>query len=166
MGLTALVIQITRNPYLSFIIVYIMWTIYPSSGLISITFKDTIDAAFANLQLWSSIGASISYGYSNELCNYVKLYLLLGFVVVAMGGYYTTEWLATRLDSSTIEPKVEDDSVIIDNNYNHNSSDADCINDWSEWKCLAGCDIVIVDIGLLINANVLTNEKKNLARSI
>ena len=49
--------------------------------------------------------------------------------MVAMGGYYTTEWLATRLDSSTIESKVEDDSVIIDNNYNHNSSDADCIND-------------------------------------
>ena len=77
----------------------------------SIAFKDNIDAAFANMQFWSSIGASISYGYSNELCNHIKLYLLTITLVLMMVCYYFAEWLTARLVKATSSENVINESV-------------------------------------------------------
>ena len=69
----------------------------------SIAFKDNIDAAFANMNFWGSIGASVSFGYSNEICNYIKLYLLIGTLVLVMVCYYVVELLVARLVEETSE---------------------------------------------------------------
>ena len=59
-------------------------------------FSDTTEAAFANYRLWESAGFIIAFGYSNYLCVYNKLFILLGSLIVAVIGYFIVEGLEGR----------------------------------------------------------------------
>ena len=72
-----------------------------------VLFKDNSEAAFANLKVWHSVGLIMAFGYQSHLCLPIKVYILLGSLVVAMVGYMTvevTEWRQRR--------KVDDDTSI------------------------------------------------------
>ncbi|KAJ8402829.1 hypothetical protein AAFF_G00361430 [Aldrovandia affinis] len=45
------------------------------------------EAAFSNYRMWESTGFVIAFAYSNFLCLSVKLYILIGALVVSMGLY-------------------------------------------------------------------------------
>ena len=64
--------------------------------MIGVMFKDSTVAAYAHRQFWQAIASTIGWTYSSLLCNYVKLYILLSLLVLAIIGYYLAEWLATK----------------------------------------------------------------------
>ena len=55
-----------------------------------------MDASYANTTFWSSIGTTIGFGYSNALCNYVKIYITLCGGTFALICYYLAEWLVAK----------------------------------------------------------------------
>ncbi|GBL76439.1 UNC93-like protein [Araneus ventricosus] len=54
-------------------------------------FKKDEEAAFASYYLWSSLGWTTSFLYSDHLCTYVKIYLLLTVSLTGTTGYFFTE---------------------------------------------------------------------------
>ena len=52
-------------------------------SLIKNFFKENPDAAFSNYRLWESIGFIIAFVYQGYLCVYVKLYILIGMILLS-----------------------------------------------------------------------------------
>ncbi|XP_069463946.1 protein unc-93 homolog A-like [Ambystoma mexicanum] len=67
-----------------------------TNALYGVLFDDHKEAAFANYRLWESLGFVIAYAYSTFLCVYVKLYILLAVLVVAMVMYAFVERQETK----------------------------------------------------------------------
>ncbi|XP_013794921.1 protein unc-93 homolog A-like [Limulus polyphemus] len=61
-----------------------------------IIFKKNEEAAFSNYRLWESIGFSMAFAYSNYLCVDVKIYILIGFLVLGIIGYLAIEFFKKR----------------------------------------------------------------------
>ncbi|XP_046542819.1 protein unc-93 homolog A-like [Haliotis rubra] len=55
-----------------------------SAALMGVVFTHKQGPAFGNLRTLQAMGFTIAYIYSNQLCQYVKLYLLGGFLIVSM----------------------------------------------------------------------------------
>ncbi|XP_054718882.1 UNC93-like protein [Uloborus diversus] len=70
-----------------------------------VIFKENEEAAFSNFYFWSSLGFSIAYAYSDSLCTYVKIYILLVLLIVAIVFYVTVELSLQR--NNTIEEKMQ-----------------------------------------------------------
>ncbi|KAG9336264.1 hypothetical protein JZ751_002611 [Albula glossodonta] len=73
------------------------------------------EAAFSNYRLWESTGFVITYAYSNFLCVNVKLYILIGVLLVSMGLYAWVEYeehknsaVVAQNKNVTIEEDKED----------------------------------------------------------
>ncbi|KAF8793244.1 UNC93-like protein like [Argiope bruennichi] len=60
-------------------------------ALYGLLFKKDEEAAFASYYLWSSLGWTTSFLYSDHLCTYVKIYLLLIVSIIGTTGYIFTE---------------------------------------------------------------------------
>ncbi|GBL76440.1 UNC93-like protein [Araneus ventricosus] len=54
-------------------------------------FKKQEEAAFASYYLWNSLGWTTSFLYSDHLCTYVKIYLLLTVSIIGTTGYLFAE---------------------------------------------------------------------------
>ncbi|XP_055940093.1 protein unc-93 homolog A-like [Argiope bruennichi] len=54
-------------------------------------FKKDEEAAFASYYLWSSLGWTTSFLYSDHLCTYIKIYILLTVSLIGTTGYLFTE---------------------------------------------------------------------------
>lgn len=61
------------------------------NGLYGLLFRRNKEAAFSNYRLWESAGFVIAYAYSTTLCARMKLYLLLGNLVLGVIGYIVVE---------------------------------------------------------------------------
>lgn len=59
------------------------------SGLL---FPGKEEAAYSNFRLWESTGSVITYAYSPYLCTNVKLYLLMGLLIIGAIGYTGVEY--------------------------------------------------------------------------
>ncbi|XP_046333735.2 protein unc-93 homolog A-like [Haliotis rufescens] len=55
-----------------------------SAALIGVVFAHKQGPAFGNLRMFQATGFTIAYIYSNQLCQYVKLYLIGAFLVVSL----------------------------------------------------------------------------------
>ena len=64
-------------------------------------FKEHQEAAFANYRLFESIGFLVAFAYASALNTEQKLYIVLAFLILGMGGYVVCE----VIDRSN--PKVE-----------------------------------------------------------
>lgn len=58
-----------------------------------VTFPNQEVAAFSNYRLWESFGFIIAFAYSNYLCVYQKLYILLAILAAGMSGYLAVEYI-------------------------------------------------------------------------
>ncbi|XP_076353991.1 protein unc-93 homolog A-like [Tachypleus tridentatus] len=67
-----------------------------------ILFKKNEEAAFSNYRLWESIGFSMAFAYSNYLCVNVKIYILIGFLVLGITGYVAIEFFKKRCTKAMI----------------------------------------------------------------
>ncbi|XP_075123892.1 protein unc-93 homolog A-like [Leptodactylus fuscus] len=61
-----------------------------------VLFDDHKEAAFANYRLWESLGFVIAFAYSNLLCVYIKLYVVLSVLLLGMILYLVVEYLEYR----------------------------------------------------------------------
>ncbi|XP_078503903.1 protein unc-93 homolog A-like [Lissotriton helveticus] len=66
------------------------------NALYGVLFDEHKEAAFSNYWLWDSVGFAISYGCSPALCVYVKLYIVLSFLVLGMTLYGIVEYIEGR----------------------------------------------------------------------
>ncbi|OXB57473.1 hypothetical protein ASZ78_009250 [Callipepla squamata] len=65
-------------------------------GLYGVLFEKHTEAAFANYRLWESCGFVIAFGYSTTLRVYIKLYILLAVLMLAMVTYGVVEYLEAK----------------------------------------------------------------------
>ncbi|XP_022917651.2 UNC93-like protein isoform X1 [Onthophagus taurus] len=66
------------------------------NALSGILFPGKEEAAYSNFRLWESTGSVITYVYSPYLCTNVKIYLLLGLLLIGVCGYTTIEVMEFR----------------------------------------------------------------------
>lgn len=66
------------------------------SALSGILFPGKEEASYSNFRLWESTGSVITYAYNPYLCTDVKLYLLLGLLLIGITGYATIELLERK----------------------------------------------------------------------
>ncbi|XP_035259527.1 protein unc-93 homolog A-like isoform X2 [Anguilla anguilla] len=62
------------------------------NALYGVIFPDQRPAAFSNYRMWESTGFLIAFAYSNFLCVNVKLYILIGALLVSFGLYGWVEY--------------------------------------------------------------------------
>ncbi|KAK3595783.1 hypothetical protein CHS0354_025420 [Potamilus streckersoni] len=55
-----------------------------SGALIGSIFYDQQEPAYANLRMWQALGFTITYLYSNSMCEFVKLYITAGVLVLSI----------------------------------------------------------------------------------
>ncbi|XP_066145378.1 UNC93-like protein isoform X1 [Euwallacea fornicatus] len=67
-----------------------IWLVQINS-LYGILFPGKEEASYSNFRLWESTGSVITYIYSPYLCIDVKLYLLLGLIIIGASGYTVVE---------------------------------------------------------------------------
>jgi len=75
------------------------------NALYGVVFPGASEAGFSNYRLWESLGFIINYATHGELCNTSKLYIVVGFLVAGMVGYYVVEALEWRKGSTPILTK-------------------------------------------------------------
>ena len=56
-------------------------------------FKGEEPAAFSNYRLWESLGFLAAYLLQTSVCVHVKLWILVAFLSIGMGGYLAVEML-------------------------------------------------------------------------
>ncbi len=57
--------------------------------------------------MWESVGFIIAFGYSNELCTSVKMYVLMGVLIVGFIGYVITEYLENKHSKAINDKAME-----------------------------------------------------------
>lgn len=61
-----------------------------------IIFPGKEEASFSNFRLWESLGSVVTYVYSPYLCTHLKLYLLLGLLLLGVCGYSAVAVLVSK----------------------------------------------------------------------
>ncbi|KAM4694256.1 protein unc-93 homolog A-like [Discoglossus pictus] len=90
------------NQFAVFFIFPVLWSMSDAicqtllSALYGVVFHEHKEAAFANYRLWESLGFVIAFAYSNYLCIFVKLYIVLTIMIVGMCLYLVVEFLEHR----------------------------------------------------------------------
>ncbi|MBN3314452.1 UN93A protein, partial [Atractosteus spatula] len=77
-----------------------------TNALYGVLFHEHKEAAFANYRLWESVGFVIAFAYSNFICLDIKLYVLIGVLVVSMALYGLVEYKEYK------NPTVREDNVL------------------------------------------------------
>ncbi|XP_037673635.1 protein unc-93 homolog A [Choloepus didactylus] len=67
-----------------------------NNALYGVLFEKNKEAAFANYRLWEALGFVVAFGYSTFLCVNVKLYILLGVLILTMTTYGTVEYIESK----------------------------------------------------------------------
>ncbi|CAH1156083.1 unnamed protein product [Phaedon cochleariae] len=80
-----------------------LWLVQINS-LSGILFPGKEEAAYSNFRLWESTGSVITYACSPYLCTYLKLYLLMGLLVVGVIGYTAVEYIKHKNESDEYDP--------------------------------------------------------------
>ena len=70
-------------------------------------FSSQQEPAYANLRLFQASGFTVAYLYSNHLCEYIKLYISAGVVVIAIVLQTVAEVVYRHGDSKTIETNIQ-----------------------------------------------------------
>ncbi|XP_077203679.1 protein unc-93 homolog A [Paroedura picta] len=71
-----------------------------TNALYGVLFEKHKEAAFANYRLWESLGFVIAFGYSTFLQVYIKLYIILAVLVVAIVLYGIVEHLESKTSNT------------------------------------------------------------------
>lgn len=73
------------------------------SAFYGILFAGREEAAYSNFRLWESMGSVITYAYSPYLCTDLKIYLLVGLLLIGIIGYATTEYLVLKNNRNQLD---------------------------------------------------------------
>ncbi|XP_006871255.1 PREDICTED: protein unc-93 homolog A [Chrysochloris asiatica] len=73
-----------------------------NNALYGTLFENNKEAAFSNYRLWEALGMVIAFGYSTHLCVYIKLFILLGILIVTMVAYGTVEYMESKAQAKPL----------------------------------------------------------------
>ncbi|XP_062569224.1 protein unc-93 homolog A-like [Saccostrea cucullata] len=73
-----------------------------SAALVGLAFSDKQEPAFSNLRMFQALGFTIGYLYSNHLCEYLKLYIAGGELVLSMILVFIVEFRLRRNSPKTV----------------------------------------------------------------
>lgn len=79
-----------------------VWLVQINS-MYGIIFPGKEEAAYSNFRLWESTGSVITYIYSPYLCISVKLYLLLGLLIIGICGYTSVTYKEAKAKRSNLD---------------------------------------------------------------
>lgn len=77
------------------------------TALYGVLFEKHKEAAFANYRLWESLGFVIAFGYSTFLQVYIKLYIVLAVLVLAIVLYGIVEYLESKTSDTTNKEPIK-----------------------------------------------------------
>ena len=73
-----------------------------------VLFPDDLKTAFSVVRTCASLGLLISFGWGYHLCVYVKIYIHIAFLTLAISCYFVTEYLESkRQRKKDIAKKIE-----------------------------------------------------------
>lgn len=75
------------------------------TALSGILFPGKEEASYSNFRLWESTGSVITYAYSPYLCTNVKIYLLLGLLIIGALGYTGVEFRQHKMRTKDQEAR-------------------------------------------------------------
>nr|XP_023026161.1 UNC93-like protein [Leptinotarsa decemlineata] len=102
-----------------------LWLVQINS-LSGILFPGKEEAAYSNFRLWESTGSVITYVCSPYLCNYLKIYLLMGLLIVGVLGYSGVEYMERdEADSESSKHSAKTKFELIDGNGHKSGEVAD-----------------------------------------
>ncbi|XP_072499984.1 protein unc-93 homolog A-like [Notamacropus eugenii] len=78
-----------------------------TNAIYGVLFVKNKEAAFANYRLWESLGFVIAFGYSTFLCVNIKLYIVLGVLILSMVTYGAVEYLEYGKPPETVVQKKD-----------------------------------------------------------
>ncbi|XP_064210761.1 UNC93-like protein isoform X2 [Tribolium castaneum] len=94
-----------------------VWLVQINS-LSGILFPGKEEASYSNFRLWESTGSVITYVYSPYLCTDVKLYLLLGLLLIGASGYTAVEYKQYKKKHAEKDQRVKGKFELVHNNIN------------------------------------------------
>lgn len=80
-----------------------------------IIFAGKEEASYSNFRLWESTGSVITYSYSPYLCTHIKLYLLLGLLILGILGYSLVLIVKSRRDQNELDITKEREFYLVKN---------------------------------------------------
>lgn len=86
------------------------------AALYGVLFPQDKEAAFANNRMWDSLAFVIAFAYSTFICLEIKLYVILGILLLAMVTYPVVEFYEHRhptlpsIEGESMSQKGEDDA--------------------------------------------------------
>ena len=86
-------------------------------------FKEHQEAAFANYRLFESVGFLVAFAYASALNTEQKLYIVLAFLILGMGGYVVCE-LVDRSSPKVEQVEAEKDDDLEKRNSAFNEDEA------------------------------------------
>ncbi|XP_036621697.1 protein unc-93 homolog A [Trichosurus vulpecula] len=78
-----------------------------TNAIYGVLFVKNKEAAFANYRLWESLGFVIAFGYSTFLCVNIKLYIVLGILILSVVTYGMVEYLEHGKPPETVAETKE-----------------------------------------------------------
>lgn len=60
-------------------------------AICGVYFPDDKEAAFSQFKLWQATGCIVSFSYGNYMCINIKIYILVGLLIVGIFGYILAE---------------------------------------------------------------------------
>ncbi|XP_050310325.1 UNC93-like protein isoform X2 [Anthonomus grandis grandis] len=108
---TLLVWRPSEDNKISFFVLAGLWGLCDAIWLVQINslygilFPGKEEASYSNFRLWESTGSVITYAYSPYLCIDVKLYLLLGLLIIGAIGYTSIEVIEWKSKNAEIVKK-------------------------------------------------------------
>lgn len=99
-------------------------------GLYAAVFLSHTEAAFANYQLWESVGYFVSYSYSAFICTNVKAYIMVACLLVGSVCYLAEEYRLARSTCEAEDVNSESDTESTENSSKtSNLSESDSTSD-------------------------------------
>ncbi|XP_038818525.1 protein unc-93 homolog A-like [Salvelinus namaycush] len=79
-----------------------------TNSLYGVLFPRQKEAAFANYRMWESLGFVIAFAYSTFICLDIKLYILLGVLILSMVTYLWVEFQERKNPTLPVEEGIYD----------------------------------------------------------
>ncbi|KAK5645591.1 hypothetical protein RI129_006891 [Pyrocoelia pectoralis] len=107
--ITLLIWKPTSDNKVPFFVVAGLWGLCDAVWLVQINalcgilFPGKEEAAYSNFRLWESTGSVITYAYSPYLRTNVKIYLLIGLLVIGVSGYSAIELIERKVKRGNLD---------------------------------------------------------------
>lgn len=76
---------------------------YLFAALYGALFPNEAEAAFSNYRLWESIGFIVAFAWASFICIRIKLWVVLGILILGIIGYLTVLFLSKSTERNALQ---------------------------------------------------------------